>query len=718
MSHWRRFLCAVVAIGHLVWPVLGRAADAVSGDIEELDLKALLETPVDVWTAAKMAQKQYEAPAIIVTVTREQIAVWGYRSVAEVLSHLLGFYVVDDHSSPNLAVRGISGGLYADSSVIKVLIDGNPIAFRSTGGIGLGPELIPLSAVERIEVVRGPASALFGADAFLGVVNIRTRAGKTIDGGTAWLAAGRTGTKLATDADLSVGTEIGKLDFLLAVRRHSQDLSGLALPASSPAPSIPNYNFGETTAHGLDQRSTSALAKLTYRARQGTDLGLFAYYSAMERGAEFGSLFQLANGYNGPTFSENRVSLWQMRGGLSWDQELRADLKLSAHGSLFRGGPGNDNRLEVGNEFYYVRREFGFRGGDLDAQLEWTPAKRLRLVGGSSLLVDDEQLPFRVGVAKPHDLDPGGQVLDAISIYQGRRSFVNAGSFLQGTWNVLGSLLSVTGGLRYDRHNVYGGQHSERLGLVASPSGNLHAKLLYGSAFKAPSPTLLYAVPSASGDVTGNPHLKPQFVHTAELQLAYEPTSFLSLSSDVAYSIITDKTEFVQQGISREARNVSRAATISWESTAEAAFESFLHGQVSFELQRTVRRTGQDGYAAEIVGADAGIYPKYILHAGLVGQPPGSPLRAAVQASLVGPRQASDTNILLNGGPYQLPRYLLLDARISTIGFHLFGLKNHETSFALSGKNLLDAVGPMPGSSGVDYPLAPRSFFLQVNVGL
>src|SRR4051812_47839717 len=240
----------------LAWPASAQAGDSAPGDIEKLDLKNLLDTPVDVWTAAKMAQKQYEAPAVITTVTREQIAVWGYRSVAEVLSHLLGFYVVDDHTSPNLAIRGISGGLQADSSIIKVLIDGHAISFRSTGGNGLGPELIPLSAVERLEIVRGPASALFGADAFLGVVNIRTRTGKTVDGATAWLSAGRVGEKLAGDLDVSTGMELGNLDVLVALRRSTQDLSGLALPASSPSPAIPEYNFGRTQAQGLDQRST------------------------------------------------------------------------------------------------------------------------------------------------------------------------------------------------------------------------------------------------------------------------------------------------------------------------------------------------------------------------------------------------------------------------------------------------------------------------------
>ena len=113
--------------------------------IEELDLQTLLETPVEIWTPAKAPQTRYEAPAIVTTVTREQIEVWGCRSIAELLSHHLGFYLVDDHRAANVVVRGTSGGLYSDSSIIKVLVSGQPIPFMPTGGTALAPELIPLS---------------------------------------------------------------------------------------------------------------------------------------------------------------------------------------------------------------------------------------------------------------------------------------------------------------------------------------------------------------------------------------------------------------------------------------------------------------------------------------------------------------------------------------------------------------------------------------------
>jgi outer membrane receptor for ferrienterochelin and colicins len=684
----------------------------------QADLETLLNTPIEVSTATKTVQTIHEAPAIITTITRDQIAVWGYRSVAEVLEHVLGFFVVDDHVSPNLAVRGISGGLYSESSIVKVLIDGHSVAFSSTGGNALGPELVPLTAVDRVEIIRGPASALYGADAFLGVINIKTRDGKSLAGSTAWLSGSRAGTHLGGDVDVSAGLSRGMVDVLVAVRRNLQDLSGLGLPTTSPAPSIPEYNLGTTRARGLDQRSTSALGKLTLRPREGSDLGAFAYYSASERGDEFGALFQLANGFNDRgAFSENRISHWQFRTGLTVDQRLGARARLALRGAYFEGGPRDDNRLEVGSEFFYVRRDFGFRGTDVDSHVEWDPASTLRLVLGGSLLVDDERLPSRLGIAKQRlqDID-AGEVIEAISVRQGRKTFLNGGGYVQGSWTPLGSYLGLTGGMRYDHHNIYGDQLSRRLGLVSSPRPNLHLKLLHGSAFKAPSPLLLYAIPSTTGDVIGNAHLKPQYVNTFEFQVAWNPAAWLELSSDVAYSIVDDKTEFIQQGINKIGRNVAHATTISSESLVEVKATEWLQGHVSFEWQRTRQRSGEEGFPAQVVGTAGTIYPDVMVHAGVVVQPPRAHLRAAVQASYIGERRASENNILLGGRAYTLPSYVLLEAKLATSGFHLFRDPAQELSFAISGKNLLGAAGPAPGFSGVDYPLAPRALFLQMDL--
>jgi outer membrane receptor for ferrienterochelin and colicins len=691
------------------------APDEIDSD---LSLAALLDVPKEVWAASRTEQRNEDAPAIITTLTGEQIAVWGYRSVAEVLSHLLGFYVVDDHTSPNLAVRGISGGLYSDSSIVKVLLDGHPVAFHSTGGNWLGPELVPLSAIERIEIVRGPASALFGADAFLGVINIKTRNGASLNGASTSVTVGRVGKHTATDVDASAGLQRGAFDVFWAVRHNQQDLSGLTLPPSSPAPSLLENRSGPRQARGLQQTSTTTLLRVSRRGPRGGEVGVFGYYSSMLRGAEFGSLIQLANGYSDGIPSENRVSQSQLRAGLFWDQPLGPRSRLSLRGAVFQGGPKDDNRLEVGSEIYYVRRRFGFRGADLDGQLEWNPAGSVRLVGGATGFVDDELLPSRLGVVKQATADAQpGDVIDSLSLYQGRRTFFNAGAYLQSSWNPL-DRLGVTGGLRYDRHNVYGGQLSERIGLVAHPLPGLDLKLLYGSAFKAPSPVLLHAAPSAVGDVAGNPELSPQRLRSVDLELRWTPAPFLGLSSVVAYGVLSNKAEFVQHGISQVARNVSRAETLSWESMAELKLGEQLRAHVSFETQRTVRQTGLEGYSGWVVGSGGGVYPSAMVHAGILAQPRGFPVRLAVQSSYVGVRRPSDTNILLNDGLYLLPSYLLLEACLSTVGFDLFGGRRSEVSVSLNGKNLLGVTGPAPGFSGVDYPLAPRAVLLQVNVRL
>jgi iron complex outermembrane receptor protein len=313
-----------------------------------------------------------------------------------------------------------------------------------------------------------------------------------------------------------------------------------------------------------------------------------------------------------------------------------------------------------------------------------------------------------------------GEVIGAASVYQGRKTFMNAGAYLQATLRALEGRVGLTAGLRYDRHNVYGGQLSRRIGLVGSPLPNLHAKLLSGSAFQAPSPFLLYAVPAAVGDVVGNPQLRPQFVNTLEFQLSYQPRPAFDLSSAVAYNRLDDKTEFVQQGINRIARNITRSNSLSWESKAEVQYREWFNANLSFELSHTEVKSGQngqnDGYFGQIIGTEGGIYPQMMVHAGLASQLGPLPGRAALRGSYIGQRRASSTNIVLGARAYTLPAYFLLDFNVSTDGIRLFRHLDQEISFSLSGKNLLNTIGPAPGFTGVDYPLAPRSFFLQVNL--
>jgi iron complex outermembrane receptor protein len=266
--------------------------------------------------------------------------------------------------------------------------------------------------------------------------------------------------------------------------------------------------------------------------------------------------------------------------------------------------------------------------------------------------------------------------------------------------------------MRFDYHNIYGGKPSGRLGVVSQPLDRTYVKLLYGTAFKAPSPMLLHSVPIRVGDVVGNPDLKPQQVHTVEGQITYQE-DYLVASTGLAYSVILNQAEFTQQGLNKIARNTSRMASVSWESELALQYRDRIRSHLSFELQGAVRDLGDTGsYQTRVLGEEPGIYPSYIVRYGARAPLPLVPLRASAEVMYVAERRSSDTNTMENGAPYTLPPYMLLRASLQSTDLELFD--RHESTIGLSGTNLLAADGPDPGFAGVDYPLAPRTFFLQL----
>lgn len=685
----------------------GGAPDA-AGELAELSLEQLLSR--EVVTATRTARKLQDAPAAITVLTRRELVDWGYTSVHEVLRHLVGFYVVDDHITPDAAVRGVPGGLRGESGLIKVMIDGRSVAFRSTASNWLGPELVPMTAVERIEILRGPASALYGADAFLGVVNVITAAGGDFDGAELRVHGGLVGSRPGGGQDLVIGSARDRASGLLAARFAYEDRSGLVLPASAPAPRIPAYNEDDLRADGLAHVSWSAFAKGSYALAPGALLAVSGHVSGLERGAEFAESRQLTHGLDTEgRQSGSRVALAQGRLGAQLSLSLSPALRVSADASVFAGGPSARDRVEVGSDIYYVERDFGFRGVELQLNGDWSSGDWSVLVGGG-LIADDEQLPSTLHIAKSSvgGLAPG-DIRESTSTRQGRRGLYNLGAHLQGIWSPLPARLSVTGGLRYDYDSTYQSQLSGRAGVVYHMAPGLNLKLLYGSAFKAPSPLLLYGIPLAPGGIQGNEELRPQFIHTFEGQLVYVPRSFLSLTSGLSYSLLRNTAEFQQQGLNQVARNVAEVGALSWENQLEFRLLPVVAGYANLGLQRTVRDRGGHGYVAQLLGSGNVVYPVVLAKAG-VRSTWVPRVQLTVEAIFAGSRRSTDPNSLERGAPYRLPSYVSCDASASTVLRGL--LTGRTTRLSLLGRNLFDAAGPDPGFAGVDYPLTPRTLTL------
>jgi outer membrane receptor for ferrienterochelin and colicins len=681
------------------------------GQLDSIDLASLLENVVV--SATKSELREDEAPAITTVITREEIRRWGYQSVSEILTHVAGVYVIDDHILPNVGIRGISGGLRSESGLIKVMIDGRSVAFRSTAGNWLGAELIPMSAIQQVEIIRGPASALYGADAFLGIINIVTRRPEQLDGGEGSASSTYRQETLSWDEDVTVGTSAGRWAFLGSFRNTADDHSGLKLPPSSPDPAVPAYAPADGTAHQLTQGSQVALGSLSYRLGAQATATLTGYYSAIDRGAEFADWQQLTHNIDssGRTGGTD-ISLRQGFGNLGLVLQPSPKLDLRFSGMVFAGGPTDRDRIEVGSDLYYVKRQFGYRGVELEAEANWRPRPSVAVLLGAGLISDREQLPTIYRVLKSSFGDSHAGDLQLDSGVGGDVTLWNPGAHALVVWTPQ-RRFSLTTGVRYDYHSVYGGQPSERIGGVVALAPNLHFKLLYGNAFKAPSPQLLYGSPITLGDISGNANLKPSHVQTVEGQLTYRPGAYVHLTSGLAYNYVTDQAEFVTVGLNQVAQNIARVQSISWESELKVDYRRKVAAYANLSFTRTWQFLGADpGYVASLTNYSNTAYPAFVAHVGASAMLPGLPLSIGLEGAFVSARPSSPTNTLEAGGEYFLEPYFVLGGIIRTTGVEL--LPNQATSLALIVRNALDARVTDPGFAGVDYPQLGRTVMLHL----
>jgi outer membrane receptor for ferrienterochelin and colicins len=123
-------------------------------------------------TAGKKKEKIGDIPASVILLTREDIETAGYQTLLEILESIPGLYVSENYLMTNIGVRGFMT-YYANRNMI-FLVNGIPQRDEYFSNYILGSFPIPVEAIDRIEVVRGPMSAIYGAGAFFGVVNIIT----------------------------------------------------------------------------------------------------------------------------------------------------------------------------------------------------------------------------------------------------------------------------------------------------------------------------------------------------------------------------------------------------------------------------------------------------------------------------------------------------------------------------------------------------------------
>jgi iron complex outermembrane receptor protein len=140
-------------------------------DIADMDLQGLLDDIV--LSASKHEETLEESPANVFIISRKEIENYGCRNIGEALSLVPGLYITDDYSLSMIGVRGTS--FFGDwNSRVMVLLDGRSITEQYSGTNSIDVSGLDIDNVDRIEVIKGPSSSLYGSNAFFGIVNLIT----------------------------------------------------------------------------------------------------------------------------------------------------------------------------------------------------------------------------------------------------------------------------------------------------------------------------------------------------------------------------------------------------------------------------------------------------------------------------------------------------------------------------------------------------------------
>lgn len=464
----------------LAWLTPATAAMQPPEDLTLLSLEQLMQ--LEITTASKYAQKTSEAPSAVTVVTRDEIRAYGWRTLGDILRAIRGVYTTYDRNYTYLGVRGF--GRPGDYNTrVLLMLDGYRLNDNLYDGALIGTEgIIDVELIERMEFVPGPGSAIYGNNAFFGVINLITRAGRDYQGGT---LAGAVGN----DGDLTGRVVYGRefdngLDLLLSASAHEYDGRDLYFPDFDD----PATNNG--VANGLDHdRYRRFYAKLT----RG-DLIFSLAHSDRTKGyptVAFGTDFNDP----GAETTDRMTAL-----NLQYATTLGERTDLTAR--LYYGVYGYEGTYTYS----------GVRDRDDDEGRWW--GSELRLLNtsfeGHKLVVGAE---YQKDLRQRMDYYSGGVLDTSMGVPPENHRW---GVYAQDEI-ALSERSSLNLGLRYDQPAEGKSRLSPRLALIHQHDADTTVKALYGTAFRTPNAYERYY--NSAGIYSLNPDLRAEEIKTYGLVL-------------------------------------------------------------------------------------------------------------------------------------------------------------------------------------------------------
>ncbi|MFT6734414.1 MAG: outer membrane receptor for ferrienterochelin and colicins [Polaribacter sp.] len=660
--------------------------------LNELSLEDLLNITVGI--ATKTTEKSSLSPAIMTVITAQDISTYGYSSVPDALSHVVGFIDNYNLAMHNFGVRGINSGVRSGSRTIKFMLDGQAIAFRSTSQNFIDQELIPMGLIKRIEVIRGPASALYGANAFLAVVNIVTLNGSD-------LASGSLAMKLDTaenggqgyQLDAHYGNSNDNLEYSIAAKIGSSERGSINLPRISPA-----YENSQNVQSDTDRaKPLSVYSRAAYQWDDNSQLKLSGYYQQLNVDNVFSDINPLQS--SGAT----RIALNNMYLRGDYEMNFSDNISGKVYAVYSQGNTLDDDKIELGAENFFLKRRLGFDGLDFGAEVF------ISLRDSDSLLlgVDTKREHHKIETFTKINRSTGKHTL----LNPNRNETLkNTGYYLQYLKQINENWRAI-GGLRIDDDSILGQQSSFRFGLVGQLPYNIILKTLAGSSFQAPSPELLYRTAVQGGDIIGNPNLNAQQAKTYEISAAIPINKSIHMTLTYFNTQVDDLVVFTSDASNLFATNSAGSKTKGIEIEFRMLWQG-INSYFNYSRQHTKPEPEHSSLFILEQRNSGEIYPEHAANFGLSYRWSEHKTTLSWNNRWVGSRKASSLNVLYINQFYELESYLDSSLTLSNNKFSLF--KNKTTNIHFQVKDLFNTNYVNPGFGGIEFPSLGRRFLLSI----
>ncbi len=504
---------------------------AAEEELSDLSLEQLMA--VSITTASNVDEKLGDAPASVIVITRAELEERGYRQLGDIFDDLPGMDVARPYGDNWVLVywRGFRGDV---SAPFLLMIDGLPVNSLSFVDVDVPLTAVPLSAVERIEVVQGPASSVYGPNAFMGVINVITLSDAEQDGVITYARIGM-GSEAARIADATVFYKQGPWRLRVSARFET----GVLDDAHNDQYEFTRdayYQDGELgrSLWGGFVDNPNLAGSYSRHAAQAAEVHLFHENTELAvRGMSFASGYGVE--YTGDRVLNNSVwNRYELDAYLRHQHVLtrlltsRTVLRYRGSGiasdSFFVDGYTDETEGRLAAFSYWQSRNTSWSAYQ---DVTMTPVDGWSLVAGLKLEQKDLQKAYNINGEGPAGTPGGYQAVDTIdaSTYwypeppQPVREAPNRiltedfGAYAQLRRELTDNHHVHLGG-RVDRNSGYDVAPTVRAGYVGRLARGLVLKTLYGQAFQEPPPRVLYGGWTGSGS---DPALRPQRSQTFEL---------------------------------------------------------------------------------------------------------------------------------------------------------------------------------------------------------